>query len=120
MFEKLDLYFAKPQIEKKRPARNLEEKRNLAQTFGVIFLSTALMILIPKFFGGTNEAYSLFVISLISLFAEITTLMYVTAIALSSNIKSKEFVRTLSSVSLLYIAFASTVTIIKILLIIVL
>ena len=120
MFEKLDLHFAKPQIEKKRPAMNLEEKRNLAQTFGVIFLSTALMILVPKFFGGTNEAYSLFVISLISLFAEITTLMYVTAIALSSNIKSNEFIRTLKSVSVLYIAFASIMTILKILLIVIL
>ena len=120
MFEKLDLHFAKPQIEKKKPIRNLAEKRNLAQTFAVIFLSTALMILIPKFFGGTNEAYSLFVISLISLFAEITTLMYVTAIALSSNIKSKEFVKTLNSVSLAYIAFAAVMTIIKILLIVIL
>ena len=120
MLEKLDLYFAKPQIEKKRPARNLEEKRNLAQTFGVIFLSTALMIFIPKIFGGTNEEYSLFVLSLISLFVEIVALMYVTAIALSGNIKSNDFARALKSVAIVYISFAAIMTIVKILLIIIL
>lgn len=120
MLEKLDLYFARPVIDRKKIVRSVEDKRHLAQTFGIIFLSTALMIFIPKIFGGTNEEYSLFVISLISLFAEISTLLYVTAIALSSNIKSNEFIRTLKSVSVLYIAFASIMTILKILLIVIL
>ena len=120
MLEKLDLYFAKPQIEKKRPARNLEEKRNLAQTFGVIFLSTALMIFIPKIFGGTNEEYSLFVLSLISLFFEIVALMYVTSIAFSKNVRSNELIKTLKSVELAYVLFAAIMTIVKILLIVIL
>lgn len=120
MLEKLDLHFAKPNIEKKKPIRSLVDKRNLSQTFGVIFLSTVFMIFVPKIFGGTNEQYSLFITSLISLFVELTTLMYVVALAFSNQIRSNEFVKTLKSVSLVYIAFAAVMTIVKILLIVVL
>ena len=120
MLKELDLYFASPKIEKKKPVRNLVEKRNLTQTFAVIFLSTALMIFIPKIFGGTNEEYSLFITSLISLFIEISTLIYVTMIALSNNVRSREFLKTMRSVSLSYIAFSAIMTIVKILLIVIL
>ena len=118
MLKELDLHFASPKIEKKKHVRNLVEKRNLTQTFAVIFLSTALMIFVPKIFGGTNEEYSLFITSLISLFVEISTLIYVTMIAFSSSVRSQELLKTLKSVSLAYIAFAVIMTIVKILLII--
>lgn len=120
MLKELDLHFARPKIEKKKPVRNLVEKRNLAQTFAVIFLSTVLMIFVPKIFGGTNEEYSLFITSLISLFVEIIALMYVVAIAFSKEIRSNELIKSLKSVSLAYIAFAAVMTIVKILLIIIL
>lgn len=120
MSKKLDLHFAKPKIEKMKPVRSLVDKRNLFQTFAVIFLSTLVMIFLPKIFGGTNEEYSLFILSLISLFVELVTLMYVTSIAFSKEVRSKELIKTLNSVSLSYIAFAAIMTIVKILLIIIL
>ena len=120
MIKKLNLHFAKPKIEKTKPVRSLVDKRNLSQTFVVIFLSTLLMIFLPKIFGGTNEEYSLFILSLISLFVEIVALMYVTLIAFSKEVRSSELIKTLNSVSLSYIAFAAVMTIVKILLIIIL
>ena len=120
MHKKLDLHFAKPKIENVKPVRSLVDIRNLSQTFAVIFLSTLVMIFLPKIFSGTNEEYSLFILSSISLFVELVALMYVTSIAFSKEVRSNELIKSLNSVSLSYIAFAVIMTIVKILLIIIL